>query len=467
MSKSSRRDFLRNTALAGLLAPVVHYWDDLAEAQEMGDENNLILIFLPNGKTASNPFITGSGTSFSFEDGFRPYEAYKDRCIAISEYGFQAFINAEYTGDHGGHVAPGAAMFSGEVAFSEDGAGRASMAPTVDQIVAFDRQRKGLITDPLRASLNIKMTGSSFRIGTVFTQTPADYELGMTYSRALTPVSQHGQPQDGFDQIFGSLADMAGSSTAELWAFGKSTLDVPRAELQRIRPQLPREGTLILDEHLSALADLEASFMSDRDIVGEIPDPPGNMDTSPASHRDVWSQWVRMIDAAIRLGQTHIFTVQFGGVASRFKVPELGLGFVGETGDSNSGDDHHSYTHWDESRVPLFMNWYAERVSELLGALAGDGTAARPDVLAKSAVMVGMEFGRNHNARDVPVTIFGEAGGYLSTGRAITYGNEIEATHKHTGTLLGLAHAMGTTDLATLGNPKAQYQDGVADELRG
>ncbi len=113
------------------------------------------------------------------------------------------------------------------------------------------------------------------------------------------------------------------------------------------------------------------------------------------------------------------------------------------------------------------MSWYAERVSELLGALAGDGTAARPDVLAKSAVMVGMEFGRNHNARDVPVTIFGEAGGYLSTGRALTYGNEIDATHKHTGTLLGLAHAMGTTELTTLGNPKTEYQQGVAEELRG
>ena len=466
MSKSSRRDFLKHATLAGLLAPVVHYWDDLAEAQEGAAQKNLICIFLPNGKVQENPFITGSGRSFSFEDGFRPYERFKDRCIAIQEYGFQAFIGAEYTGDHGGHVAPGAAMFSGEVAFSEDGAGRASMAPSVDQLVVYDRMQKGLIANPLKASLNIKMTGSSFRIPTVFTQTPPDYAFGRTYDYGLTPVSQHMAPQAGFEQLFGGLADMAGSTTEELWAFGKSTLDVPRDQLGRIRTQLPVEGQRILDKHLQELANLETALRDDSTIIGQIPDAPGSMEVSAATHRDVWSHWVRLIDAAIRLNQTHVISVQFGGIASRFKVPELGLGFVGETGDSNSGDDHHSYTHWNPENVPRFMNWYAERVTELLDALVGDGTAERPDVLQDTALMVGMEFGRNHNARDVPVTLFGEGGGYLDTGKAITYGNDLEATPMHTGTLLGLAHAMGATDLDAVGNAKPEYQQGVPDALR-
>ena len=467
MGKSRRRDFLRNSALAGLLAPVAMYWDDLAEAQPMIGKRNMICIFLPNGKVQSNPFVTGSGSSFSYADGFRPYEEFKSDSIACLEYGFQAFIGAEYRGDHGGHVAPGAAMFSGEVAFSEDGAGRASMAPSIDQIVAWDRMRRGEITNPLRASLNIKMTGSSFRIPTVFTATPADYALGRTYTRALDPVTQHNQPEAGFDQLFGDFAGMSGDSVEGLWAFGKSILDVPSAELDRIRPQLPAEGGRIVDEHLAALRDLELSFMDDGPPPDPttVPDRPSRMDTSPTNHTAVWSQWVRMIDAAIRLDRTHIITVQFGGVASRFKVPELGLGFVGDTGDSNSGDDHHSYTHWNAENVPRFMDWYAQRISELLAALKGGGS--RPNVLQDSAVMVGMEFGRNHNARDVPVTIFGQAGGYFSTGRAVTFGNEIEATNKHTGTLLAMCHAMGATDVERVGNAKPQYHAGVADELRG
>ena len=462
MGKSKRRDFLRHAALGGLLAPVAYYWRDIAEAQAMADRRNMVLIFLPNGKTQSNPFINGSGTSFSFADGFRPYEAFKDDCIAFEEYGFQALINAEYTGDHGGHVAPGAAMFSGDVAFANAGMGQAGMAPSIDQIVAWDRARRGHIANPLRATLNIKMAGSSFRIPTVFTSTPADYQLGASYSRSLDPVTQHTQPRDGFAQMFGDFAAMTGETVEELWAFGRSILDTPNAELQGIRSQLPLEGQRLVDEHLQSLRELELSF-EDVPPAGMAPTEPGHLSTEPTNHTTVWSEWVRIIDAAMRLDRSHIFTVQFGGIASRFKIPELGLGFVGQEGDSNSGNDHHSYTHWRQESVPLFMDWYAQRVTELLGALKSDGT--KPNMLAESAVMVGMEFGRNHNARDVPVTLFGQAGGYFETGRSVTYGNEMDSAHLHPGTLVGLAHAMGATDVAKVGNMKSQYQQGVPTDL--
>ena len=82
---------------------------------------------------------------------------------------------------------------------------------------------------------------------------------------------------------------------------------------------------------------------------------------------------------------------------------------LGASGDSNSGDDHHSYTHWDGDNVPHFMNWYAERMAELLDTMKG-GTA---NLLDQSVVGVGMEFGRNHNASDMPVMLFGSLGGYL------------------------------------------------------
>ena len=464
--RSTRRAMLRNSVLAALLAPVAKYWDDMVEAQAMVGRRNLILVFLPNGKVASNDYILGDGDAFSLAYGYEPYMAFRDDMILFDEYGFQSFIREEYTGDHGGHVAPGGVMYSGEVPHAVDGAGRAGMAPSLDQIVAWDLLEKGHITDPLRKSLNIKMTGSSFRLPAVFTGTPADYALGATYTRALDPVSQHNQPQDGFAQMFRDFVDMSGSSLADLQRFGRSILDVPAQEIGRIQSTLPSDGRAILEEHLTSIRELERSFMDDGTVIdpARVPDEPGRMDTAPPNHVDVWQQWVRIIDASLRLQRTHVVTIQFGGVASRFQIPELGLGFVGEMGDSNSGSDHHSYTHWDESNVPHFMDWYAQRVAELLGALKGDGDAV-PDLLRDSALMVGMEFGRNHNASDMPVMLFGQLGDTLRTGQRLRYGNELDSYHKHTGTLLALAHGMGTTGLTHIGRNRPQYQRGVATEL--
>ncbi|MEM9071451.1 MAG: DUF1552 domain-containing protein [Myxococcota bacterium] len=464
--KWKRRDFLRNSVMAGMLAPVAMYWDDLAEAQGMMDRRNMVLFFLPNGKVASNDYILGDGMGYSLAYGYEPYMPFKNDMIIFDQYGFQSFIREEYDGDHAGHVAPGAVMYSGEVPYTTSaGAGEDMMAPSIDQIVAWDYIDRGVIRDPLRKSMNIKVTGSSFRLDSMFCDTPADYTLGATYTRALSPVSQHGQPQSGFEQMFGDFAAMGGGTVGNLWDFGKSVLDVPNAELRSVRPQLPIEGQRIVDEHLQSLRELELSFADEPPPAGEIPPPPGSMDTAPTNHANVWSQWVQIIDAAFRFDRTRIVNVQFGGTASRFNIPSLGLGFVGESGDSNSGSDHHSYTHWDESNVPHFMNWYAERITELLGAMKAEGTG-RENLLDRGVVSVGMEFGRNHNASDMPVMLFGSLGGYLRPGQRIAFGNEIENYHKHTGMLLALAHGMGTTRLTEIGNRRSgQYQQGVFSEL--
>jgi len=465
--KSKRRSFLRNSVMASLLAPVASYWSDLAEAQEMTGRKNMVLVFLPNGKVASNDYLLGDGMGYRFAYGYEPYEAFRDQLIVFDDYGFQGFIGAEYDGDHGGHVAPGAVMWSGEVPHTESGSGNDMMAPSIDQIVAWDYLDRGVITNPLRKSLNVKMNGSSFRLDAVFADTPADYTLGRTYDRAVAPVSQHRAPQAGFEQMFGDFAAMGGDTVDNLWAFGRSILDVPNAELQSIRPQLPVEGQRVVDEHLQSLRELELAFADDElpPSMGTLPTAPGDMDTSPTNHVNVWSQWVRIIDAALRFDRTRIVNVQFGGVASRFNVPELGLGFVGESGDSNSGADHHSYTHWDESNVPHFMNWYAERVAELLGSLRAEGSDLE-NLLERGVVGVGMEFGRNHNARDMPVMLFGELGGHLRTAQRLQFGNEIDTYHKHTGLLLALAHGMGTTRLTEIGNRRsADYQRGVYTDI--
>jgi len=243
---------------------------------------------------------------------------------------------------------------------------------------------------------------------------------------------------------------------------------VPAAEIAALRPTLPSDGQDILDQHLHSLRELEAGLAAE-DMEAPItpPDPPEDISLDPSNHVRVLRQWFGIVDAALRLDRTRIVTMQFGGIASRFHVPELGLGFVGTSGDSNSGSDHHSYTHHRGADVPKFMNWYAERISELLTELTGTGATPKPDILGDSVVMVGMEFGWNHNASDVPVTLFGECGGYFDTGKSVRYGNGLEDYHRHTGTLHGVCRAMGVEGLEVVGHDAPDYQRGPVPELSG
>lgn len=462
MKAMKRRRFLESTALAGLLAPVASYWLDLPEARAIHGRKQLVLIFYPNGKNRENPFITRTATDWSFAEGYLPLNEFKSDAIAFEEYAFAPIITARYTGDHGGHVAGAATMFTGEVAYVRSGAGDGLRAPSIDQIVAWDWMRRGEIRDPLRASLGIKLSEGSFRVPSMFGQVPADYALGAVYDRQITPVTQYLSPVDGFRQMFGDVAGAAGTTLEALWARGASVLDLPGQELATLHDQLPADGKRILDEHLSSLRDLETSLLLEPSDLLEPPDPPEAISTADAANRvRLFSQWAEIIDLALRLDRTRIVTIQMGGCASRFHVPELGLGFVGVAEDANSGSDMHSYTHWSSAEVPLFNHWMSARVAELLRRMKGG--ADREDLLASSIVMIGTEGGHVHRSNDTPVALFGSGGGVLETGRALVYGNDLG--HLHTGTLLSVCHAMGVTDLSRVGSDDERFQRGIVPEL--
>lgn len=167
----------------------------------------------------------------------------------------------------------------------------------------------------------------------------------------------------------------------------------------------------------------------------------------------------------MRLDRTRVASIQFGSIAARFLIPELGLAATtGNDGASNNGSDHHSYTHHKGGDVWRFMDWYALRISSLLRRLQGDGS--QEDMLNRGVVMTGTESGQVHTAHDIPVTLFGSCGGYYNEGTTLTYGNDADGMKKHTGTLLSLAHAMGVTELESFGHPNPAYHAGVPEGLR-
>jgi hypothetical protein len=455
-----RRDLLRHAALSALVAPVAHYWSDLAEAQEK--KTYMILIWLPNGKCREHVYTTGTpGGAWDFGAPYAALREFKDDAIAFTEYTTEDFCAKHYEGENRGHHAVALAMFSGEypTPFAAESRGR---APSIDQIVAFDYRQRGIAPSPLRASLNARMPQvTETHSKGIFFQTPGDYALGKTYTNGMEPTNDLQDPLTAFKQMFGDFM-LGGESTSfdKLWKNGKSLLDAPYSELQSVQSTLPADGRVILDVHLQRLRELEQSFASlSVDPSVKPPTAPAAIDPKAENWNQIFSQWAELIDASLRADRTRIVSFLFGKVAARVRVPSANLPIV--TTDQ-SGDDHHSHSHVGGPNVEVFLRFYNENIAKLLRLLKG--SSPDQNLLRNSVVMVGTEAGHLHAGYEVPVTLFGQGGGYFKTGQLVQMGRGVENYHKHIGTLHALCQSMGT-QIPNIGHPAPEYQRGPWPEL--
>lgn len=452
MSKSRRRDFLRNSALAGFLAPLAAYWPAIPEAKAQLDAKRMVLVSMPNGKMREDPFVEGrAGERPVFQRGFEPYNEFADQAIAFRGYSMENLLRAaDPRASSPGHVDAALTLYSGISPYPRprDGLAFNGRAPSIDQVVASDYLQRGIIPSRLRKSLGIHVFGRVHQsIYSNFVEPLAGYELGQIYPGAELRekwVPHHLQPREGFQQMFDGVATVGGAPSVEgLWATGRAVVDVPQAELRGIRSQLPLEGARTIDEHLALMADLERELRPNNDPPPMIEPPmiPGVVPAveSGAGKLQALNLWNRVIESAFRFDRTRIATILFGGVACRFDIPSLGLGeLVEDVNNGRPANDHHTYTHSDTGQVWKFSNWYSERVAALLGTLR-DG-----NLLDSTAVMIGSEFGwgRGHICKDIPVAIFGNSD-YYDLGQVVDYDNE-DNGQQHTGTLLSMVKAMGT-----------------------
>lgn len=468
--------------MSALVAPIAHFWSDLAEAQDIANAKRAVMVFIPNAKGTNDAIATGTGSDFQFVDGFEPLNPYTADAIAISRYAMQPLLDMakEHRASQGvstlgdGHIPASQAAFTGGIPFSSDRDGATS--PSIDQLIAEHNIREGLVADRRLANMVIHIDGSHWNMGggsrSVFRAADAsvDYNKASISQTADAPMVK--SPIDGWNLLFGDLMQMqTGEAAVSLWAQGKSALDGNHQEVQRLRDQLPQRGRHILEQHMQSLRELEGSLQARIDAQGNtgsfaIPVKPPELETNPANHVQILEQWFALIDAALRADRMRVFAMQFGGSASRFRVPELEKSSVGPGGgDPNSGSDHHSYTHHAEGQVKDFIRWYAERLASFIGKLKGG--AEREDLLQSSVVMSTMEHGHGsaHRATDVPTLLFGNARGYFKTGQHLQGSNADSSIA--TGTLLAVCHAMGATEIQQVGYPIASLHKGVWTPLRG
>src|SRR5215831_11203177 len=88
MHRWKRRDFLRHSAMASLVAPIAAYWNDLPEARAVAARKQMLLVWFCNGDVNAVPVATPTGSGWTFAQPYTAYEKYKQDMIVFARYGY-------------------------------------------------------------------------------------------------------------------------------------------------------------------------------------------------------------------------------------------------------------------------------------------------------------------------------------------------------------------------------------------
>jgi hypothetical protein len=271
-----------------------------------------------------------------------------------------------------------------------------------------------------------------------------------------TQLPMLGQASQVFDRLFGGLA---GAMTPDdpaarrLRTLRASVLDHVSADLTRLRGRLPARDGHKLDAHLSAIRDLERQVTAPAAVgcsVGARPVDVSARDKTqiPAATKVMMD----MIVQAFACDVTRLIT---------FSPTDSGMSGAPQLGEARDVHliSHGKYGDWNDIG-PRYIKWVYQQHAYLLDRLSqvqeGDGT-----LLDHTLVLSLHDFGdsASHGFRNLHIAFIGDAGGYLRTGRFITYKDK-----PHNNVLVTVANAMGVP-IKTFGEP-GLCDGGPLPELR-
>jgi hypothetical protein len=244
-----------------------------------------------------------------------------------------------------------------------------------------------------------------------------------SYAGRAAPLPPEQNPTAAFARVFGTLGDHTiGSGELErLRARKQSVLDFTRADAGRLKPRLGSDGRARLERHLQAIREVELVLQR---TVGCIDPAPlhGQISGFDATQRD---------EHHAQLGRAHLDIVRAAFQCDLTRVASFMWGSM-ETNLSRSIPGtldlgYHPLSHYagnaDIDRdLALIHRWYNEQLAAYLRTLRdtpdGDGNSLLDNTLVVvwSEMRMGM-----HTFENLPIQLFGGAGGRLTGGRLVRY----------------------------------------------
>ncbi|MEJ7728787.1 MAG: DUF1552 domain-containing protein [Polyangiaceae bacterium] len=269
----------------------------------------------------------------------------------------------------------------------------------------------------------------------------------ISYAGSDQPIANEVDPFNMFNVVFSQLgADPAGVAT--LRARRHSVLDAVGGQFDKLNPRLSTEDKKKLDQHLTAVREVESRLDNPGGTIGgycQKPELGAAFDlNSPSNYPIIGQLQMDLLSMALACDLTRVVTLQWSASTNNKPYPFLGIDgdehVMGHQPDSDTAT-------WDKLRI--IKKWYMEQFAYLLGKLdsmeEGEGT-----MLDNTVVLFTSEIarGNSHSHTDSPWLMAGSGGGYFQTGKRLQFDLQ-----PHNNLLVSLLNGMGI-DASTFGDPE-------------
>jgi hypothetical protein len=389
-----------------------------------------LVMWTPNGTVPENWTPSGTESTFQLSPILQPLAPHQSDILVLD--GLDALSAYKGPGDAHqkatGQCLTGTELQEGTFAGADGLSAGWANGISVDQAIA---NHVGKETRLRSLELGVYVSGAAVN-------------SRISYRGPAQPLPPENNPRAAFDRLFGDPTETP-ASRAERVARRKSVLDAVTDRYQRVLPALGSADRQKLEQHLTALRDIEQRLDSPAVLGCQAPPRPPNI--GPDRIEDIPQLGRLQIDmmvSALACDVTRVGTLMWGNSATDKTYPWLDV-----------HEAHHELAHRGDSDVDAkdkltrIYRWYAEQFAYLIARLKsvpeGNGT-----MLDNTLVLWISEHskGNVHDRRGLPYVAAGRAGGAVRTGRWVRYAGDVP----HNNLWVSCLNIFGV-QATTFGNP--------------
>jgi hypothetical protein len=436
----SRRAVLRGAGGVAIALPWLEIMGGGRESRAQGaTARRFLAVFNPGGTVLDKWTPTGGETDFTLSPILMPFEPVRDSLLILNGLDMKSAVGEQ---EMSGMIA----WLTGTTQVSSLGF---ATGPSIDQVLA-----PTLSAGQPFPSLELAVRwGTGKSRGRVH---PFNI-VNFANDAVFTPVAPRLDPVAIFNQLFGG-----DGGTASNVAWDKSVLDAVGSRYEKLSARLGAADKQRLEQHLSAIRDLEKKLAGGQSVVARCR-PPTLVDTSdynPAAGLDatdsgmgagpddpvtdaaipvVFKLMTDMLVMALACELTSVGTLMCADGECKYTLPWLGLEKTHRYYQNDGG--------FQPAECEAIATWYSAQNAYLLAQMAKVDMGGH-SLLDESVVFFGSNIQNpaSHLKNDMPFLLAGRGGG-LRVGRNLTYDHP-----SHNDLLVSLLNLFGDSR-TTFGTP--------------
>jgi hypothetical protein len=414
----------RRTLLRGLGAALALPWLEAMHvsgargATTTAAPLRLVFLAVPNGMHMASWTPDAEGADFALKPTLAPLARFQADMLVLSGL---TLDGARPHGDGGGdHARSCAAFLTGAHPKKTHGA-------DIQNGVSIDQRAAQAIGESTRfPSLELGVDRGA-QSGNCDSGYSCAYSSNMSWRTPTTPVAKETDPTAVFDRLFGdaSGSDPATAKSQRDWS-RKSILDFVAEDARKLSRIVGAADRRKLDEYLYAVRDVERRLQNPEGLAPR--DRPAVDLQRPAGVPRDFEQHVEilfdLLALALQTDSTRLATFMYANEGSNRNYPQIGVE------DGHHDLSHHGGDAGKLAKIGQINQYHVRLLGHLLERLTGVEEQGKP-LLHQCLVLYGSGIGdgNRHNHDDLPIVVFGQAGGAVRAGRHLRFPQDTPLTN--------------------------------------